>query len=139
MSEQPWDALVSCDAVSQLHAEAISRYGGDKSPNPAEGCVERSLGAAWTAESYESSEDAVPGFCFAGCAMFYLIKNHCFVDGNKRVGWAVCMEALRNMGLTIDVDDDAAEKFCLDVINGTVVNAVDVSVWLADKLVAIPD
>ncbi|HEX7681353.1 MAG TPA: Fic family protein, partial [Thermoanaerobaculia bacterium] len=127
MNEQPWDALVSCDVVSQLHAEAISRYGGDKSPQSLEGCVEKSLGAAWNAELYAGAEDAVGGLCFAGCLMFYLIKNHCFVDGNKRVGWSACMEALRNMGLTIIVDDDAAEQFCLDIISGAVANAVDVS------------
>jgi death-on-curing protein len=138
VSEQPWDVHISTDIVLQLHAEAIARFGGDSSPQPIEGCVDKSLGAAWNAELYAGPEGAVNGLCFSGCLMFYLIKNHCFVDGNKRVGWAASMEVLRSMGLTIVVDDDAAEKFCLDIIQGAIANAVDVSLWLADKLVALP-
>ncbi len=48
---------------------------------------------------------------FRGCLLYYLMKNHCFVDGNKRVGWAACMEVLRALGLTVTATDKEAEDF----------------------------
>jgi death on curing protein len=141
VNEQPWGHLVSLEEVLELHAECIVRFGGDATPTPKEGCVEGSLGAAWNAELYAGAEDSTEGLCFAGCVLFYLVKNHCFVDGNKRVAWATCMEALRSLGLSISATDDEAENFCLDVItgNGPVKNAVDVCVWLAPRLEAVPE
>lgn len=136
---QPWGGLASRESICDLHAEGIARYGGDGTPEPSEGCVEKSLGAAWNAELYAGAEGGVRGLCFAGCLMFYLIENHCFVDGNKRVGWASCMEALRGLGLTITATDDEVEQFCGDIVNGSIENAVDVSVWLADRLIELPE
>jgi hypothetical protein len=53
--------------------------------------------------------------------LFYLIKNHCFIDGNKRVGWAACMEALRSLGLTINATDEGLRNFALTLLLGRVV------------------
>ncbi len=78
---QPWEDLITMDTIVDLHGELIDRYGGDKT-GPRAGCVEGSLGAAWNAELYTAAEDAVRGLCFAGCLLFYLLKNHCFIDGN---------------------------------------------------------
>jgi hypothetical protein len=75
MSEQPWGELISIEEVSELHAEGIARFGGDGTPDPVDGCVERSLGAAWNAELYAGSEDAIVGLCFAGCLLFYFDKK----------------------------------------------------------------
>jgi death-on-curing protein len=139
--EQPWARFVSFEEVLDIHAECIKLFGGDATPTPKDGCVEGSLGAAWNAELYSGAEDSTEGLCFAGCVLFYLVKNHCFVDGNKRVAWAACMEALRSLGLTVAATDDEAETFCLEVITGTgpVRSAVDVCLWLAPRLEAVPD
>lgn len=93
------------------------------------------------AELYSGSDDAKQGLCFAGCLLFYLVKNHCFVDGNKRVAWASCMEVLRSLGLTVNATDDEAEAFCINVITGEnmVKKAVDVCLWIAPRLEALPD
>lgn len=60
---------------------------------------------------------------------------------NKRVAWAACMEVLRSLGLTIGATDDEAERFCIDVItgSGSVKNAVDICIWLAPRLEALPE
>jgi prophage maintenance system killer protein len=109
VSQEPWAQLISADGILDLHAESIRRYGGDPTPTPLPGCVERSLGAAWNAELYAASEQAIQGCCFAGCLLYYLIMNHCFIDGNKRVGWVACMEILRGLGLTVNATDDEVE------------------------------
>ncbi len=76
------------------------------------------------------------GLSFAGCLFFYLIKNHCFVDGNKRIAWAAMVRVLLELGLTLDVDDDEAEQYCLRVIKSHDMDAVSVSLWLSERLVA---
>jgi len=141
MSEQPWDHLISMDKILDIHSECIAQFGGDNTPEAKDGCVEGSLGAGWNAELYSGSEEATAGLCFAGCILFYLVKNHCFVDGNKRVAWASCMEILRSLGLTIRASDDEAETFCVEVITGAgnVKRAVDVCIWLAPRLEALPE
>ncbi|MGH7906201.1 MAG: Fic family protein [Candidatus Binataceae bacterium] len=74
------------------------------------------------------------GLCFAGCLLYYLVQNHCFVDGNKRVGWATCMEVLRSLGLTVRATDDEVEAFVLSIIGTDVQNAIDVADWVAPRL-----
>ena len=141
MNEQPWSDLITFHTVSEIHEASITRFGGDASLDPVAGCIERSMGAAWNAELYAGRPDTMQGLCFAGCLLFYLIKNHCFVDGNKRVAWGSCMEVLRSLGLTIAATDDEAEAFCLDVITGAreVKVTTDVGIWLAPRLEALPD
>ena len=139
MSLAPWSQLISMDTVLELQQEGISRYGGINTANPKDGCVERSLGAAWNAELYMANEDALQGLLFAGCLLFYLAKNHCFIDGNKRVAWMAAMEVLLRLDLTLDISEDEAEAYCLSILSGEVAEATDVSVWMADRVAAIEE
>ena len=111
VNTEPWSHLITRDTIQQIHDETIARFGGDGTPQPKEGCVDGSSGAAWNAELYADDDGSSGGLCFAGCLLYYLVKNHCFVDGNKRVGWAACMEVLRLVGLTIGASDDEVEAF----------------------------
>jgi death-on-curing protein len=113
MTDEPWSELISIETIQEVHRECIARFGGDSTFKPTEGCIERSAGAAFNAELYTDNPDSIKGLCFAGCLLFYLIRNHCFVDGNKRVAWASCMEVLRFLGLTVDSTDSDAEEFVM--------------------------
>jgi death-on-curing protein len=130
---EPWAHLLNYETVIELHREGIERFGGDLSA-PQPGCLERSLGAAWSLELYAAPEDARQCLCFCSGLIYYLVKNHCFTDGNKRIAWMAAMEALRCLGLTVLATDDEAEKFCLDVISGEIKNAIDVVPWVAQRL-----
>ena len=134
---EPWTRLISIEEILELYDLAIEKHGGEHS-KPKEGCLEGSLGAAWNAELYTESDDSIPGLCFAGSLVYYLILNHCFIDGNKRIAWAAAMEILRAKSLTVGVSDDDAEDYCIGIINGKVERAVDVATWLAPRLEAFP-
>jgi len=110
MSAEPWAHLISAEAILKIHSESIARFGGDPTETAKEGCLERSAGAAYSSELYLENPEAEEGLCFAGYLLYYLIKNHCFIDGNKRVGWAACMEVLRSLGLTVTATDDEIEE-----------------------------
>ena len=53
----------------------------------------------------------------AAAYLFYLCRNHPFVDGNKRAGLATCLVFLSQNKLLPKqkIDDDALEAFVLDV------------------------
>ncbi len=138
MSErEPWLNLITVDGILDLHAEGIQKHGGDLS-KPQEGCLERSLGAAWYLHLYATPEGGLPYLSFCGGVLYYLVMNHCFTDGNKRIGWTAAMEILRTLGVSIKASDDEAEKFCLDVISGAIEQATDVVSWFAKRLEEFP-
>ena len=138
MSErEPWVDLITTDDILDLHAEGIRRYGGDGSP-PKEGCVEGCLGAAWHLQVYRSPEDAWPCLSFCAGLLYYLTMNHCFIDGNKRIGWMSAMEVLRSLGLTVKANEEEAVQFCLDITSSSVKCATDVIPWLAQRLEEFP-
>lgn len=139
MNGHPWASLITVDRILDLHRESISRYGGDRTPSPKDGCLEKSLGAAWNAELYAETGDGIPGLCFAGCLFFYLAKNHCFVDGNKRISWMSAMQVLLGLHLTVDVSEEDAEAYCLSILSGDVAKATDASIWLADHLISVEE
>src|SRR4051794_9181731 len=88
--EEPWGDLLSVERVLELHELGLKAHGGLMSP-PKEGCIQGSLGNAWTAEQYVDPDVGRPGLLFAACVLFYLAKNHCFVEGNKRAAWLASM------------------------------------------------
>jgi death-on-curing protein len=133
---RPWDDLLSLPDVYELYREGIRRYGGDPS-DPKPGCVDGSLGAAWNAESYSDPDPGrLPGLAFAGYLLFYLSRNHCFTDGNKRLAWSTAMHVLLHHGLTVEATVDDAEQLMLSVIAGRIDDGMDVVNWLAERLVA---
>lgn len=138
MTAQPWAHLVDKARVIELHAKAIERYGGLKT-EPKEGCVEGSLGNAWTAESYEEGSDhGMAGLTFAACALLYLATNHCFGDGNKRVSWSTLADILAKLGLSIDATQDEAEAFVTQIAEGRLRERPQIICWIAERLVASP-
>jgi death on curing protein len=54
----------------------------------------------------------------ASYLLFYIAKNHCFTDGNKRVAWAVAVRVLRDDGLKINAGQDEAAAMVNDVVTG---------------------
>ena len=62
--------------------------------------------------------------------LFHLVRNHPFVDGNKRVGLAVSLVFLRLNGVTIRASDDEL----VDLVTGVAAGAkskADVAVFLS--------
>ena len=45
----------------------------------------------------------------AALLLYYIAKRHCFVDGNKRVAWAVCVSYLAQLNLRIIANSEEAE------------------------------
>lgn len=135
-----WRELITPEIIIQLHDEGLRRYGGLHSP-PIEGCIERSTGGAYTAGLYTAKNDppspleiALP---FAGYLLYYLARNHCFVEGNKRVAWTATMHVLAGFGLTLSATQDEAGDFVDSVVKGEVESGADATLWLEQHLTPI--
>lgn len=136
---QPWAKWISIETVAMLYAEIIKRWGGSPS-DPIRGCIDAALGAAYSAELYESEaeqEGVVTGLLFACYLLFYLATKHCYTDGNKRIAWACTTFVLLNFGLTIAADEDEIVEFCLSIARGEIKSGAAVASWVYPRLIAI--
>ncbi len=78
-----------------------------------------------------ANEDLHASLTEKGAAyLFHLVKNHPFVDGNKRVGLACCLVFLRLNGFRIVATDDDLVDLVMGAASGTRSKA-DIAVFLA--------
>jgi death-on-curing protein len=80
-------------AILALRRNAIERYGGDPTERESDKeCIDRSIGAALQGAYYLGEGGAVDSLHVASLLLYYFVKNHCFLDGNKRTGWMVAVD-----------------------------------------------
>jgi death-on-curing protein len=106
---------LTVEIVREIHSEAIARYGG------AEGVRESSLLESAVAAPQASVGGKSPYAGLAGVAaayLFYLCKNHPFVDGNKRTALGACIVFLRLNGIEPKPDRLEWEELTLAVAAG---------------------
>ncbi len=66
----------------------------------------------------------------AAALLHSLILNHCFVDGNKRIGFALMATFLKLNGDSIVVDATTAERFIIDDIIVGKKDVADIAAWI---------
>jgi len=101
-------------AVKAIHAEVLAAHGGSAGLRE-EALLESAVAAPQATMLGEPLlSDLVE---VAAAYLFYLCRNHPFVDGNKRTALATCLVFLSENGLLPDEDlnIDAWEKLTLDV------------------------
>jgi death-on-curing protein len=124
-------AFLALDEVLAIHAHQITRYGGALGLRD-RGLLESAL--AMPAATF-GGETLHPSLHEQAAAyLFHLVKNHPFVDGNKRVGLACGLTFLRLNELRIDATDDALVELVLGVAEGQLSKA-DVAVFLREHAV----
>lgn len=101
-------------AVKAIHVEVLAAHGGASGLRD-EGLLESAVAAPQATMMGEPLlADPVE---IAAAYLFYLCRNHPFVDGNKRVALATCLVFLSANDLlpNEDLDGDAWEALTLDV------------------------
>ena len=129
MSALGWD-FPGVDEVIELQRLALGRHGGAASA-PKEGCIERSIAGAVNASLYASTDGGEePDLLLAAAhLLFYIAKNHCFADGNKRAAWSAMVRALDMNGIRINADPAGAADLVEGVASGAR-TVRDVLFWL---------
>jgi death-on-curing protein len=140
--QPPYTRWIDREIVHNLWNIGLEQFGGLRS-NPKDGCVDGSLGNAYTAELYSmpevEDETVISGLCFCGYLLFYLSTAHCWSDGNKRVAWASAMWALYRLGLTVNATDEEAISFCYQIADGQIKKGEDVVNWIAERLAEVEE
>lgn len=101
-------------AVKAIHAEVLAAHGGSAGLRD-EALLESAVAAP------QATMMGAPLFTnpleIAAAYLFYLCRNHPFVDGNKRTALATCLVFLSENGLLPNekLDTDAWETLTLDV------------------------
>lgn len=108
---------LSVDAVLAIHAEVLAAHGGGTGIRD-QALLESAVAAPQA--SYGGVAMITDPIEIAAAYLFYLCRNHAFVDGNKRVALASCLVFLQLNDLLPDPDlpgrhIDAWEKFILDI------------------------
>jgi len=62
-------------------------------------------------------------FEMASAYLFHIIKNHPFIDGNKRTGAVAAIVFLIMNGIKVDADEQSFEDLVLSVANGKLTKA----------------
>ncbi len=104
----------SVEAVKAIHAEVLAAHGGGAGLRE-EALLESAVAAPQATMMGEPLfTDPVE---IAAAYLFYLCRNHPFVDGNKRTALATCLVFLSENDLLPDekLDVDAWEALTLDV------------------------
>ena len=98
------------EIVREIHAEVIGRFGGS------DGVREMALLESGVAAPQASFGGGSPYQDIAEVAaayLFYLCKNHPFVDGNKRAALGACVVFLRLNGIEPKADGPEWEELTL--------------------------
>ena len=104
-------------AVRAIHVEVMAAHGGSRGLRE-EALLESAVAAP---QATHMGEPLITDpLELAAAYLFYLCRNHPFVDGNKRTALATCLVFLSENGLLPDeeLDADAWERLTLDVAAG---------------------
>jgi death on curing protein len=101
-------------AVKAIHAEVLAAHGGGRGIRD-QALLESAVAAPQaTTMGQPLMSDPIE---IAAAYLFYLCRNHAFIDGNKRTALAACLVFLQSDGLLPDkkLQMDRWEEFVLDV------------------------
>ncbi len=105
--------FLTLEEALMIHADQIERYGGS-------GGI-RDIPLLESALAVVRAEfDGVPAHCdifeMAAAYLFHIVKNHPFIDGNKRTGLAAALVFLDLNGYSLDMDDETLYQLVLNVV-----------------------
>src|SRR6266508_3188841 len=93
----------------------MERYGGSHGLRD-QWALESALAAAPNRYFYENADLAT---C-AATYVYHLSQAHAFIDGNKRIAWAVAILFLEMNGIVLTVPETEAEEICLLIAAGQI-------------------
>ena len=105
------------DQVLYLHELLIEEHGGSFGLRD-QGLLESALGMPQAGFDGAYFHETV--FEMAAAYLFHLVKNHPFVDGNKRIGWACAAVFLGLNDLKLTLSNNEAVALTMRVASETI-------------------
>lgn len=108
---------LTVEIVREIHAEAIAKFGGSDGVRDLallESAVAAPQASFGGRSPYKDLTETASAY------LFYLCRNHPFIDGNKRAALGSCIVFLRLNGIEPQVDGDGWEELTLAVAASTI-------------------
>jgi len=109
--------MITLDDVLLLHSFSINDFGGShgiRDMGLLKSAVERP-GATFDGEALYPTP-----FAKAAAILESILKNHPFVDGNKRTGWLACIITLRLDNYIFTLTQDEAYDFVIRIASSNI-------------------
>ena len=107
--------FLELDEVMEMHEELIDRYGGLHGVRDP-GMLESAL--AQPASGFGDDYFHTDLWSMAAAYLYHIVKNHPFIDGNKRTGAVCALAFLKYNGISLHISNDRLEKVVLEVAEG---------------------
>jgi len=104
--------FLSLEDVLELHVELVDRYGGSQGVRDM-GLLQSALAVPQSGIAGEHFHADL--FEMAAAYLYHLVKNHPFVDGNKRTGAVAALQFLWLNGVTVSAPGRTFETLILAV------------------------
>ncbi len=111
----PW-AWIDEAIVRAVHDRSLLVHGGAQGMRD-EGLLQSALGRAQNLAAYDDTADVVD---LAAAYTAGIVKNHPFIDGNKRTGFVVGILFLELNGRLFTASEEAAAQAVLDLAAGLI-------------------
>lgn len=109
--------FLGLDEVIEIHNDQIRRYGG----HPGVRDIDLLKSAiAMPAAGLGGDFLHTDIYEMAAAYLFHIVRNHPFIDGNKRTGAVASVVFLMMNGFETDADEDNLEKIVLSVAEGKI-------------------
>ena len=121
---------LSIQEVIELHGRLLQQSGG------ADGIRDWSALESSVAQPHQTfgGEELYPSLASKAAALgFFLVRNHPFVDGNKRIGHAALEVTLVLNGFELNASVDEQEQIVLALASGTV-SREEFATWVTQHL-----
>jgi len=117
------------DRVLAIHSRQIAEHGGEAGVRD-RGLLESALARPQNIEAYEPDADIAR---LAASLAFGIVKNHPFIDGNKRTGYVVMETFLIRNG--VELRADPVDKYItfLSLAEGRI-SEDDLAEWLRTRI-----
>lgn len=111
---QPYHLTV--DIVLEIHAKVIAEFGGLKGVRDIS-LLESAIAAPQA--SFSGVSPYADSIEIAAAYLFFICKNHPFVDGNKRTALGACIVFLRINGMNAGYDNPSWEQLVMQIASST--------------------
>jgi death on curing protein len=113
--------------VDVIHSELVAEHGGAPGIRPGgDAPIESALARPRQRHAYAPESDLAS---LAASYLFGLTKNHGYVDGNKRVGFAAAATFLRLNGMRLNASEVEAFEAVIGLAEGRYTED-EVAVWI---------
>ena len=109
--------FLTLDEVIEIHGEMIARYGGSDGIRD-KGLLESAVATPQAGFGGNYLHSNI--FEMSAAYLFHIVKNHPFIDGNKRTGAMAAFVFLKLNKLTLLADEDQFERLVIAVAEGKI-------------------